>query len=76
MVDNVKQFCMTSENKALVEHILTDAAYILQRNHKTLTNKKYKAIPFYPGQDVCCMLNKIKTYEENTIYKLNDYVSF
>ena len=76
MVDNVKQFCMTSENKALVEHILTDAAYILQRNCKALTNKKYNAIPFYTEQDVCRMLNKTKTYEENTIHKLNDYVSF
>lgn len=67
---------MTEPNKVLVEQILQDAAYILQRNCRALENKKYSAIPFYTEQDVYRMLNKTKTYEENKIHKLNEYVSF
>ena len=67
---------MTYENKELLQPLLLDGAYILQRNCKVLENKKYKVTPLYTEQDVFRMLNKTEIYNKEEIYKLNEYVSF
>ena len=76
LVDYTDKFVMTSENKELLQPLLLDGAYILQRNCKVLENKKSKVKPFYTDQEVFRMLNMTETYNKGEVYKLNDYVSF
>ena len=76
LVDYTDKYIMTNENKQLLQPLLLDGAYILNRNCKALENQGYKAEPFYTEQDVYRMLNKTEIYDKNNIYKLNDYVSF
>lgn len=76
LVDYTDRYIMTYENKELLQPLLCDGAYILQKNCKVLENKKYKATPFYTEQDVYRLLNKTSVYNKNEIYKLNEYVSF
>lgn len=76
LVDYTDRFVMTYENKELLQPLLCDGAYILQKNCKVLENKKYKVTPFYTEQDVYRLLNKTSVYNKNEIYNLNEYVSF
>ena len=76
LVDYTDRYIMTSENKELLQPLLCDGAYILQKNCKVLETKKSKVTPFYTEQDVYRLLNKTSVYNKNEIYKLNEYVSF
>lgn len=67
---------MVEANKKLLQPLLIDASFILQRNCKLLTSKKYSVEPFYTDSDVYITLNKTKTYCKDEIHKLNEYVSF
>ena len=66
----------TRENRLLLEPLLLDGAYIIERNVKALQKQKYKVEPLYSESDVYLLMNNVIDKETHQIHKLNDRVSY
>ncbi|MGL5717120.1 MAG: MBL fold metallo-hydrolase [Paraclostridium sp.] len=66
----------TEGNKAIMNCILKDGAFILARNTQALQKKGYKLQPLYTESDVDISMHNTETYGTNQIHKLNEYISF
>lgn len=66
----------TRENRLLLEPLLLDGAYIIERNMKALQKQKYKVEPIYNESDVYLLMNNVIEKEMHKVYKLNDRVSY
>lgn len=66
----------TRENRLLLEPLLLDGAYIIERNMKALQKQKYKVEPLYSESDVYLLMNNVIDKETHQIHKLNDRVSY
>lgn len=66
----------TRENRLLLEPLLLDGAYIIERNMKALQKQKYKVEPLYNESDVYLLMNNVIDKETHQIHKLNDRVSY
>lgn len=66
----------THENRELLEPLLLDGSYIMDRNIKALSNKKYKVEPLYTESDVYLTMNHIVEKTPHEMHKLNDRVSY
>lgn len=64
------------ENSKLLEPILVDAAYIHNKNIKTMNSKKYKLEPLFTESDVYLTMNRVDWYEMNKVHKLTEDLSF
>lgn len=63
-------------NKELLLPILLDGAYIMNKNVKSINNKKHNIEPLYTEEDVYLLMNRCEVYSMNEIHKLDDIVSF
>ena len=66
----------THENRILIEPLLIDAAYIMNRSVKALANKKYKVEPLFTESDVYLTMNNVIEKSVGEIHKLNERVSY
>lgn len=66
----------TRENRLLLEPLLLDGAYIIERNMKALQKQKYKVEPLYNESDVYLLMNNVIDKETHQIHKLNNRVSY
>lgn len=66
----------THDNRELLEPLLLDGSYIMDRNVKALNKKKYKIEPLYTESDVYLTMNNIVEKATNEVHVLNDRVSY
>ena len=63
-------------NERLMLPILLDGAFIMNKNVRSINNKKHNIEPLYTEEDVYLLMNKCETYSMNEIHKLDDIISF
>lgn len=66
----------THENAKLLEPILIDGAFIMNKNVKSINSKKHNIEPLYTESDVYLALNRLDEYSKNNIHQLNEELSF
>lgn len=66
----------TYENKKLIEPLLLDGSYIMNRNINSMLKQKYKVTPLYTESDVYMLMHNVIEKSMNETHKLNDYVSY
>ena len=63
-------------NEKLLLPILLDAAFIGQKNTRSINSKKHNVEPLYTEEDVYLLMNRCDTYSMNEIHRLDDEISF
>lgn len=68
----------TYENKCLVERLLLDSAFIIDKNFKYLQSRGHliNRRQLYTEQDVYLAMNMFDVYKKNEIHKFDDNLSF
>lgn len=66
----------TRENKILLEPLLLDGSYIMDRNINAMIKQKYKVRPLYTESDVYLLIKNIEEKSMYEVHKLNDNVSY
>lgn len=66
----------TKENRILLEPLLLDGNYIMDRNIRAMVKQKYKVEPLYTESDVYLLMNNVEEKTMYEIHKLNNRVSY
>lgn len=66
----------TRENAELIQPMLLDAAFIMNKNVRSINSKKHNIEPLYTESDVYLLMNRVEQYSKKEIHKLTNEISF